>query len=68
MKKISQETFDELLAYIVEKNKKNGYSPTQQAMADHFKVARFTIQNRLSHLEDQGKVINNGRRGFIPVK
>jgi len=68
MKIISQEIFDELLDYLVENIKKNGYSPTQQTMADHFKVARYTIQNRLSHLEAQGKVINNGRRGFLPVK
>ena len=63
---IIQENLDRLLEFIIEYIEDNHVPPTQQAMADHFGVARFTIQNRMAHLINQDKLINLGRRGCVP--
>jgi len=56
-----EEVFAYILGYIVD----NGYSPTRQEIADHFKFTPPGAQKFIQSLEDKGRIItikNDGKR------
>jgi len=56
----------EVLEYLIDYRKKNGWYPTLREIAKHFEITRHSVEQRLYHLEYKGYIerIFNKPRGI----